>query len=225
METQIQSFEATIKFLQNEAVEFLTNSKLILKGVVIQPTEIEVYYFKEGEFEDKTVHKNELQQNNALHFYIHRRGKKATDSIKGGNRAGIDFVLSDEENKYYTYLIRSAIIKGALVNGPHNVLEAIKKECNSTEKDIEETGVQIVENKIPCEVLFSNRINLGKNADEFRDLKLRAVLCDDAYKQSKYPAKEQMIIDYIVDGNIAREQAMQFACKRLGYIPKKLRLL
>lgn len=212
--------ETIVKYLQREAEHFLCNSTLILNGVTIQPTEIEVYYHNEGEFEDKSVHKNELQQNNARHFYIHRRGRNATDSIKGGNRAGIDFVLSDEKNMYYTYLIRSAIINGYLVIGPHKVLETIEKECALTEKEIEGAAVQIVMNNVPGIVLFSKRINLGRNAEEYSDLKLRAVLCDDAFIQSKYPTKEQMIIDYILDRDMPQEQAIEFARKKLGYIPK-----
>ena len=45
METQIQSLEETISRLQKEAATFLTNYKLVLNGIVIQPTEIEVYFF------------------------------------------------------------------------------------------------------------------------------------------------------------------------------------
>ena len=76
METQIKSLETFVKCHQNKMAEFLTNSKLVLNGIVIQPTEIEVYYYHAGEFEDKSVHQNNLQQNNARHFYIHRYGVK-----------------------------------------------------------------------------------------------------------------------------------------------------
>ena len=217
--------ETIVKYLQREAECFLCNTTLILNGVTIQPTEIEVYYHNEGVFEDKSVHKNELQQNNARHFYIHRRGRKATDSIKGGNRAGIDYVLSNEENKYYTYLIRSAIINDKLIIGPNNVLVAIQEATHLDPTDIERTTIQIVTNNVPGEVLFSKRINLGKNAEEYSDFKLRAVLCDDAFIQSKYPAKEQMIVDYIMNGDMSQEQAIEFARQKLGYIPKILKQL
>ena len=211
--------------LQKEAAEFLVNTKLVLNGITIQPTEIEVYYYHAGEFEDKSVHKNELQQNNAQHFYIHRRGKNATDSIKGGNRAGIDFVLSNEANKFYTYLLRSAIINDLLVIGPHNVLEAIQEATHLKSTDIENTAIRIIKGKVPGEVLFSTRINLGKNAEEFSNLKLRAVLCDDTFIQNKYPAKEQMIVDYILNSTLPSEKAIEFAQKNLGYIPKRIKLL
>lgn len=61
--------------LQNDAIQFVSQIKLILNGAVIIPKEIEVYYYKEGEFSDESVHRNELQQNNMNHFYVHRNGK------------------------------------------------------------------------------------------------------------------------------------------------------
>ena len=59
---RIKSLEAFVKRLQKEAAEFLTNSKIVINGIVIQPTEIEVYYYQEGEIAATTVHRNELQQ-------------------------------------------------------------------------------------------------------------------------------------------------------------------
>lgn len=225
MATQIQSLEACVNRLQKEAKEFMTYSKLLLNDVTIQPTEIEVYYYHAGKFADTSVHQNELQQNNAYHFYIHRYGLKNTDSIKGGNRAGIDFVLSDEANKYYTYLIRSAVINNKLIVGPHKVLVAIQEASHLDFAEIEKTAIQIVEDKVTGVVLFSKRINLGKNAGEFGELKLRAVLCDDSFIEHKYPAKEQMITDYILNRNMPQEQAIEFARQKLGYIPKTVRQL
>ena len=89
--------QSTIKRLQNEAGCFLTETKLKLMNVSIQPTEIESYYYKIGEFEDTSVHRNDLQKNNKNHFYVHRRGVKSTDKYKGGNRGGLDFVVSDND--------------------------------------------------------------------------------------------------------------------------------
>ena len=121
--TDIMNNQLTIERLQNEAKHFLTETKLILNGVSILPKEIEVYYYKEGEFEDPTVHRNKLQQNNKNHFYVHRWGKTKNDKYKSGNRAGMDFVVSDDENTYHSYLIRSAVINGKLVIGPNKVLK------------------------------------------------------------------------------------------------------
>lgn len=225
METQIKSLEATINRLQKEAATFLTNHKLVLNGIVIQPTEIEVYYFKDGEFPDKSVHKNYLQQNNYSHFYIHRWGKKQEDSYKGGNRAGIDFVVSQEKNVYYTYLIRSALINNNPVVGPNKVLNAIKEASKIADnKEIENTIIDICPNENPSDVVFSQRVNLGKSAEEYLELKLRAVLCDDTwYIKNKYRYKDQMLIDFLFNKNMSKEDAFEFTRKRLGYIPSDIR--
>ena len=72
-----------IKTLQTNAKKFITENKLDLNGLIIEPKEIEVYYYKEGVFEDNSVHRNELQAANSNHFYIHRMGIKRTDTYKG----------------------------------------------------------------------------------------------------------------------------------------------
>ena len=89
-----------IKKLQNEARDFLTSKKMLLERVSILPKEVESYCFNEDEFKDNSVHRNDLQKNNANHFYIHRWGYSKLDSYKGGNYAGIDFVVSNNPNVY-----------------------------------------------------------------------------------------------------------------------------
>ena len=41
--------------LQNEAMQLLQKSKLVFGEIEIFPKEIEVYYYKEGEFMDNSV--------------------------------------------------------------------------------------------------------------------------------------------------------------------------
>lgn len=210
----------TIKRLQNDAAQFLSK-KILTKGATISPKEVESYYFKVREFEDSSVHRNELQMNNKNHFYVHRYGLTKSDKYKGGNRAGLDFVVSDEVNIYYSYLIRSAMINDELIVGPNKVLKKILEICNISCKDLESVNVELVENNISGIVLFSERINLGKNACEFRECNLRAVVCDEFFKESKYPNKEKMVIDFL-DGK-DNEYAQIFAKDKLGYIPSKFR--
>ena len=221
--------QLTIERLQNEAGYFLTETKLKLKSVSIQPQEIEVYYYKIGEFEDTSVHRNDLQKNNKNHFYVHRRGVKSTDKYKGGNRGGLDFVVSDSEHIYYSYLIRSAIIDDELVIGPNNVLESIINHCKLDKEAIETEPVELLPNAISGDVLFSERINLGKNAGHFLEYKLRAVICDDCFIKNKYPAKEKMIVDFLMDKvktqNMTREEAKKYANQKLGYLPSIIRKL
>ena len=215
------SSEKCFNWLQEEVSQFLLHSKLVLNGVVIMPKEIEVYYYKKGEFEDESVHQNELQtQKHKNHFYVHRKGTKQTDSYKGGNRTCLDFVVSDDTNTYYSFLIRSAIVGKEHVVGPNKVLKKIKEVCNLDNDGLERMLVNVVSNNTDCDVLFSNRINLTKG---FVDYKLRAVLCDENFKNSKYPLKENMVVDFIKQNNMSHDRAIEYAKDKLGYIPSSIK--
>lgn len=206
--------------LQNDAIQFISKIKLILNGIVIIPKEIEVYYYKEGEFSDESVHRNELQQNNMNHFYVHRNGKTKNERYKGGTRAGIDFVVSNEKGVYYSYLIRSAVVNDKTFYGPHNVLEAIRISSNLEYKGIEDNAVEVGINDNSFDVILSKRINLGKG---FVDSKLRAVVFDNDFKNSKYRGKEVLIIEKIRKDKLSKEEALFFAKMNLGYIPAVIR--
>lgn len=228
MEKQFDYFGSdklrTIERLQNEAKLFLTGFKLVLNGISIKPKESEVYCFEEaGDFKDSSVHRNDLQKNNKNHFYVHRNGSTKSDPYKGGNRTGLDFVVSDNDNTYYSYLIRSAVINdGKLVVGPYKVLKAIQNACGfSSYDELETKTVELVANDVSNDVLFSKRINLGKNAKEYINCELRAVLCDDLFRGSKYPAKERMITDFLK--NETKERSIAYAKDKLGYVPSKIR--
>ena len=185
------------------------------------PKEIEVYYYKKGEFEDESVHQNELQtQKHKNHFYVHRKGTKQTDSYKGGNRTCLDFVVSDDTNTYYSFLIRSAIVGKEHVVGPNKVLKKIKEVCNLDNDGLERMLVNVVSNNTDCDVLFSNRINLTKG---FVDYKLRAVLCDENFKDSKYLYKEKLVLDYISRHDLLQNQAEKYAKEKLGYVPSSIK--
>ncbi len=219
----------TINQLQYEAKEFLSRKKLVLNGVTILPKEIEVYYYNEKEgFTDESVHKNELQQKNKNHFYVHRWGLKRTDPYKGGNRPGLDFVLSDEANIYYSYLIRSAVINGEKpIIGPNKVLKKIEEISGLKLEELEKVQVDIISDDKHDNVLFSERINLGENSKDYCSLKLRAVLCDEYYRESKYPAKEKMIVNFLSEkislGELSKEEAIVYTKEKLGYTPKEIK--
>ena len=216
--------------LQKEAELFLAGTALQLGGITILPKEIEAYYYQTDAFEDNSVHRNELQQNNKNHFYIHRWGKTRSDAYKGGNYAGIDFVVSDSDNVYHTYLIRSALVNNEMVVGPHKVLEAIGKQSCLVYPKIEESDVEVVSCSVAGDIMFSSRINLGKTVlEEYRAYKLRAVLCDENFRESLYPAKEKMVTDYLIKKvqakSMTKEQASQYAKNCLGYIPSSIKAL
>lgn len=193
---------------------------------MIEPKEIEVYYHKKGVFEDNSVHQNELQQHNKDHFYIHRWGKQQSDAYKGGNYPGIDFVVSNDTDVYHTYLIRSAVINNEIYVGPHNVLKAIEKETKLKYDEIEKNTVEVISCNNSYDVLFSNRINLGKMVlEEYRNIKLRAVVLDEDFKKNKYLAKENLIIGKIQLDNMSNDKALSFAKEHLGYVPSSIKEL
>lgn len=219
-----------IKILQTNAKKFITENILDLNGLIIEPKEIEVYYYKEGVFEDNSVHRNELQSANSNHFYIHRKGIKRTDTYKGGNYPGIDYVVSDETDIYYSYLIRSAVVNGNLVIGPNKVLKTILHQSNMPEAQLEATYIKTIKCDKICDVMYSSRINLGKTVtEEFVGYKLRLVLCDELFLQSKYPKKENMLVEYLYDKvqnhMISKDDALRFAKEKLGYIPSIIKAL
>lgn len=213
--------EKIIVKLQDEEKLFLAKT-LICNGISIQPTEIEPYYYKKGVFEDESVHQNELQTNkHHHHFYIHRWGTKQTDPYKGGNRVSLDFVVSDDADVYYSFLIRSAIINDEPpVIGPNKVYRKIKEISHLNEEGLESLPIKLVPNKNDFDVLFSKRINLTKG---FIDYRLRAVLCDENFKNSKYPLKEKMIADFITQNNMSKNRAIEYAKDKLGYIPSSIK--
>ena len=87
----------TIEKLQNEAARFLRQYCIVVNGVTLYPKEIEVYYFIKDVFEDDSVHRNKLQKNRQYQFYVHRYGVEDTAPYKGGNRPGVDFVVSGDD--------------------------------------------------------------------------------------------------------------------------------
>ncbi|MBP5556493.1 MAG: hypothetical protein J6X65_02130 [Bacteroidales bacterium] len=235
MEENQKSMQEQIKRrLQEETVHFLTNWKIVWKGIEILPKEIELYYYeKYGEFKDDSVHKNDLQKNNKNHFYVHRWGTKQIDPYKGGNRAGIDLVVSDDENIYHSYLIRSAVINGKIIVGPNNVLKKIIEVCGFSNehlennyKELECVPVTLKSNVISADVLFSKRINLSTG---YVDYELRAVLCDEQFRNAKYPGKEKMIVDFLSEKvhnhNMTNDEAIEYAKDKLNYIPSKIKSL
>ena len=172
-----------------------------------------------------------MQKNNKGHFYVHRTGTEKSDPYKGGNYPGMDFVISDNEEVYHSYLIRSAVVIDKLIVGPHNVLQAIKSDGHLVDyEDVENKPVIIESHTVSCPVLFSNRINLGKKVrEEFVNCKLRAVLCDEWFRNGKYPSKESMMVEYLMEEvrvqNKDKEEALAFAKKHLGCMPSSLKRL
>ncbi len=203
--------------LQNKAKEFLLQYKLMLGKVEIIPKEIEVYYYKEGEFEDSAVHQKPQQTKKYKnHFYIHRY--KSSDFYKSGRHVCVDFVVCDEENAFYSYLIRSAVINGEPIYGPNNTLRKIKEVGKYDNEALEEQEIKVV----PCQnnyddIAYTKRFGLGNSVEEwFKNCKLRFVVLDDCFKGGKYKDKKIIILDYIEQKKCAKEE-MKEICEKYFY--------
>ncbi|MBO7201442.1 MAG: hypothetical protein J6V54_08640 [Bacteroidales bacterium] len=224
------SEDALINELQSRVMEFMLGFNLRIGGTVIEPKEVEVYYYKDGEFEDNSVHRNELQAMNPNRFYVHRMGVSRQDKYKGRNYAGVDWVVSNQSGVYYSYLIRSAVVDNSLVVGPNKVLNAILEASKLTKEELENRQVGRLACDRRYDVLFSQRINLGvKVNDKFRSCKLRAVVCDEFFRTAKYSAKEEMIYNYVYDKfnsqEMTKAEALGYVKEKLGYVPSLIRML
>lgn len=214
-----------VKQLQEKARTFLKENYLEVNGIAIHPKEIEVYYFKKNEFEDPSVHQNELQRNMSkkYHLYVHRKGKSINDTYIGGIRDGVDLCIPITDDSFFTFLIRGAAIKdkNEMVQGPNKVLKSILTATNMTKEELETSDVIIKSESSESDIYFSERIGLGKVPEEYKTLKLRAVLSDEYFKTVK--GKESMIVSFIKENLHEKDKAIDYTLSHLGYIPKKIK--
>jgi len=227
------------KELQKQTSEFLKNNYLLVNGIAIYPKEIEDYYYEQGKFEDYTVHRNQLQQNRKNRFYVHRYGDEAESSYKSSpknNRGGCDFVVSDKEGIYHSYLLRSIVINDELVVGPRKSLNAIIEKTRLTYEELEKADVIVMPIETTLDVLTTSRIGLGKpdnpNGEFYRDAKLRFLLCDEYFKKvdknkvgyrNRTEAIDNFLKEKIELGEMSKEEAANFSRHWLGYVSKWLK--
>ncbi len=210
--------------LQKKATDFLTNHYLVVNGIEIYPKEIEVYYYKEGEFDDKYVHRDVLQANRPNKFYVHRKG-----------RGGCDFVQSDRADVYYSYLIRSVVIGGELFVGPINSYEAILDKTGLSKEQLNEVDVTVATSDKAFDVLTDVRIGLNQNSDIdqfYLDAELRFILLDENFeprkdKKQHYKNRERAFVNTMqrkqAEQTITRDEVISEAKRCLRYVPKVLK--
>ena len=210
-------------FLQRQASEFIQGNYLLVNNVAIYLKEIEVYYYEQGKFEDYTVHQNNLQSNNKYKFYVHRYGQEKDSSYKSSlknNRGGCDLVVSDSDNIFYSYLIRSIVINGKLVVGPRKSLNAIVENTGFSYEELEKVNIKIVPFENHHDVLKTSRIGLGNPSEDedplFKHAKLRLIICDEYFKEKNgYKLRTNAIDDFLKeqlnDGKITKEQAIKYS--------------
>ena len=234
---QREIMQNKIKELQSRAASFLQSYCLRVNGVTISLKEIEVYYYEKGVFEDYTVHCNELQMNNKFHFYVHRTGTSKDYKPKGGTRCGCDFVLSDKDNVYYTFLIRGIVIDRELIVGPNNSLKAILSYTSLSYSELEGAKVELVPCKNDCHILPSPRIGLGKPEEEknviFHDAELRMIVCDEYFKQTDkrsncgYKLRTDAIDNFLRrqlgSNNMTKEEAIKYSQEMYGAVSRWLK--
>ena len=234
---QREIMQNKIKELQSRAASFLQSYCLRVNGVTISLKEIEVYYYEKGVFEDYTVHCNKLQMNNKFHFYVHRTGKSKDYKPKGGTRCGCDFVLSDKDNVYYTFLIRGIVIDRELIVGPNNSLKAILSYTSLSYSELEGAKVELVPCKNDCHILPSPRIGLGKPEEEknviFHDAELRMIVCDEYFKQTDKRSKcgyklrtdaiDNFLRRQLGSNNMTKEEAIKYSQEMYGAVSRWLK--
>jgi hypothetical protein len=220
------SYDETIKWLQKEAIEFLKSHYLVVNGVEIYPKEIEVYrYEKEGEFKDVYVHCSKKQANRHYKFYVHEKG-----------RGGCDLVISESDNVYYSYLIRSIVIGGELIVGPLNSFDAICARTGLPEKELEDANVTVEDYNNDHNVFTDTRIGLVPNEKDkgqiYLNAELRFILCDECYKpqedkKKRYKNRERALTNFMLQklakGEMTKDEVFEEAKKYLGYVPKSLK--
>lgn len=226
-----------IKELQIKAATFLKSYSLLVNGMNILLKEVEVYYYEKSVFEDYTVHRNELQANNKFHFYVHRNGKSKDYKPKGGKRGGCDFVLSDKQDVYYTFLIRSIVVDNELIVGPNNSLKAILSKTGLTYSELENAKVELVSTPTQYDILTSSRIGLSlpdKESDViFHSAELRFIVCDEYFKQTDKNSKcgyklrtdsiDKFLKRQISAKKMTKEEAIKYSQKMYGAVSRWLK--
>jgi hypothetical protein len=208
--------------LQNKAIDFLRNNYLVVNGISIYPKEIEVYYYEQGVFEDIYVHQDKRQRNHPNQFYVHRKG-----------RGGCDFVVSDLDKVYYSYLLRSVVIDGELFVGPINTYDAICSKTGLSGNSLESASVTVESYENNHNVFTTARIGLNPEIDgtkSFLGTPLRLMICDEYYKprhdkkKTHYKGREDAFCTFmkaqIAEHKMTKEEVAKEAKEYLEYIPK-----
>ena len=130
--------ENIISILQEINKTILTKYMIKIEDIYIYPIEVEAYYNQEEYFNDTCVHNHIKQKNRFGKLYFHRISK-SSNTIKNGNRGGIDICLSKSNSYALGILIRSAKINlgNKIICGPGSLFKYISEYSNITPIDIE----------------------------------------------------------------------------------------
>lgn len=228
-----------LETMQGKASRFLQHCYLKINGVCVYPKEIEAYYYEPGKFEDYSVHRNQLQGSveHKNKFYVHRYGHDKSSKYVDGNRGGCDFVVCNREGVFYSYLIRSVVVKGDFFVGPRKSLDAIMTCCGiGSYEELENVQVDAVDYENNCDVLFGKRIRLGVASctedEKYKEADLRFVLCDEFFKKRDkhnvgYPQRTDIMDAFLQKklngGEMTKEEATYYSITWYGAVSKWLK--
>ena len=80
---------------------FLRDYQIKIGNEIIEPLQVEAYYYHPKLFRDSSVHKSQLQTNNFGKLYFHPGPS---------NRSGVDICLSDSEEYFLSLLLKTAYV-------------------------------------------------------------------------------------------------------------------
>lgn len=193
LEKETTDEKRIVKKLQEINECFLQNVIIKINRLEIYPIEVEIYYYKQGVFEDESCHRNDLQKNNFGKLYFHRELNRKTKRrceekealIDTSYYGGVDVCVSDSEDYYLSILIRSAYIKNRnnkeneFKSGIHRIVNIITDELENLLESgfINSLECKIYEDKDEkckfliargIEVKYKNRKRI-KNKQYFKD--------------------------------------------------------
>jgi hypothetical protein len=171
-------------------------------------TEIEFYLFSENH-QDKSTHGHVLQMKNS-HWYFHRHGK--TNSIKSGNRKGVDIVFGNEKSHGGILIrgIQNVANDMDYVYGPSKVVDRIMEDANIRsvpnleaieQQEVSSNAVLSIQRSktgLTEEVIACPRHGLGSNATvALKEKGYRFLI----YPHKEHKGKEKEIIPYLKERN------------------------
>lgn len=100
--------EEIVKCLQEINELLLRNYKIQVGDKIIEPLQVEIYYYHPQRFRDWNVHKSYEQTNNFGKLYFH-----------GAGRGGVDICLSDSYDYFLSVLLKTSKIENNIFSQAH----------------------------------------------------------------------------------------------------------
>ena len=169
---EIKEENLITKQLQKINDLFLTEYMVKIGNIEIIPLETEIYYHNDNQqFEDKMIHKNELQKSRFGQLYFHRKGFSKNNEIILFPRGGVDICISDN-NYYLSILLRMVLVNNELISGINKIQQIFYKGSNKEDilkwlKKLEERKELIIKrNKTDDTIYHQLRIQSGVYKDD-----------------------------------------------------------